>query len=109
MQLNERRNLASVCIHRPVYYELGGQRFRGELRDLSPTGAFILTSVKHAEHERVRLCWSSPSLESWGTIERVEAQAAYQGVCWPGFAVRFEALEPEARTFVQRLLTEARD
>lgn len=107
MQSNQVCADSSVYLHRPVYYELGGQRFRGQLRDLSSTGAFILTSVRHAEHERIRLCWSGAPLGSWGTIERVEAQSAYEGTRWPGFSVRFESLDPEARSFVQQLLAEA--
>jgi hypothetical protein len=98
-----------VLVHRPIYYELGEHRFRGQLRELSPTGAFILTSVAHEEHERVRLSWSAWSgtsrvrLQTWGTIERVERAAAYDGACWPGFELRFETQDPEAHAFVQTI------
>jgi hypothetical protein len=96
-------------IHRPIYYELGEQRYRGHLRDLSPTRAFILTSVTHAERERVRLSWSGWSgaklvrLQTWGTIERVEPSQTFQGARWPGFSLRLEPQDPEVRAFVQTI------
>jgi hypothetical protein len=83
------------------------------LQDLSPAGAFILTSVIHPARRRVRLCWPSWSgpasrrLETWGVIERVHERSSYAGVGWPGFALRFEPRDPEARAFVEGLLTAA--
>jgi len=94
---------------RLVYYELGEQRFRGHLRELSPTGAFILTSATHSERERVRVSWTGWSgsepvrVHTWGTIERVEPAFAYEGARWPGFSLRFEPQDPEVDAFVQTL------
>jgi c-di-GMP-binding flagellar brake protein YcgR len=106
MDDSERRRENRICVQLPIYYELGESRFRGQLRDLSDTGAFVWASAVHEEKDRVRLSWhraqkaSKTRFEAWATIVRVEESTSYEGAPWPGFALRFEPQDPEVQRFV---------
>ena len=97
MEEIDRRERGRRRLREPVAAEWAGQRITGEASELSPDSIFVETGSPPPEEVQVQITIGSGA-------EAIRLPCRVRRAASGGFAGEFEALSPEQRTALEKLL-----